>query len=145
MVSPSTMRRFALDQIAEATGGSAERIEARSQTYRCVNGAIVHVRTRQRDERGPTKVYWFGVREECWNEDEFFAFVCAHDFVVVVPVRDWLPYHDTICLSGGDGPNPARQPHLYWGDGRYELREGDLAVDLTPWVNRFDLLTMGGS
>ncbi len=137
------MRRFALDAIEAATEGPVSRLQ-RSQSYRTATGRSFHLRTRQRDEqKGGWNRYWFEIRDECWQAGDFFVLVCDLDFVVVVPVAQWLPHMDRFSISKPGTSTQARQPHIYWRDGVYELREAvrdnALVLDVRPWLNRFEL------
>lgn len=133
------MRRRALDGVGVAAGGNATRRQ--SQTYRTPGGKEFHLRTRQRDEQdGGWARYWFGIRERLWRPEDYFVLVCGFDFVLVVPVSAWLPYMDRFSVSNA-GPEQARQPHIYWRNGTYELREASrtdpLVLDVRPWVDNF--------
>lgn len=144
------MRRFALDAIETATGGSVRRYE-RSQYYGTVADKFFHLRTRQRDEQdGGWIRYWFGIRDDWWQAEDFFVLVCDLDFVLVIPVSEWLPHMERFSASGRGTPSQARQPHIYWRDDVYELREKiretyPLGLNVRRWLNRFDLLTNSGS
>ncbi len=137
------MRRFALDRVRAATGKHATRMDGR--TYSFVSGTQFHLRTRQRDvQAGGWTRYWFGIRDHLWQPEDFFVLVCEFDFVLVVPVVEWLPYFDRFSVSSPGTPEQARQPHIYWKGTTYELREASRSVSLTldvgRWVDNFALL-----
>lgn len=140
------MRQAALESIRAIAGRNATRVDG--QTYR-VDGKQFHLRTRQRDEQtGGWIRYWFGIRDHLWQPDHFFVLVCHFDFVLVVPVSEWVPHMDRFSISNSGTPEQARQPHIYWRGSSYELREASrgvsLKLDVRPWVNNFSLLTQGG-
>lgn len=140
------MRQFALAQIRSAVGAGAVRVRGAGETYSLPNGKRFHLRTRQRDEQRSGWIrYWFGIQDKNWQANEYFVLVCDLDFVLIVPVRDWLPYMSRFSISHPGTDRQARQPHIYWRDDRYELREAvrdnPLVLDCNRWVNKFELLT----
>jgi hypothetical protein len=141
--SPHEMRSHALARIEDATGGRPRRLgRGREETYRSASGSVFYLRTRARDDRTHgRRAYWFGLREDCWeNPEHFFVLACDLDFALVVPVREWVPHRDRFSVSMRGTPQQARQPHIYWEGTSYELREATLTLDVRPWIDRFDLL-----
>jgi len=136
------MRSFALERIANATGGTPRRSgRGNAQTYQVGNGPTIYLRTRARDERqGDHHVYWFGLRLACWADpDAWFVLQCDLDFAIVVRVEDWLPYRDQI---GPTELGDQHQPHVHREGNTVELRESTgLVLDVTPWVDNWDGLT----
>ena len=137
------MRRLALEAIHRATGLWPVRTDG--QTYRLPNETKFHLRTRQRDEQAGGWVrYWFGIQEHLWRPADFFVLVCDLDFVLVVPVSEWLPHMEHFSISD-PGPGQSRQPHIYWRGSTYELREASRSVPLTldvrPWVDNLSVLS----
>lgn len=140
---PSSMREAALRRIEDACGSPPDRTGGREQTYRTPNGRLFHLRTRAPDaRRHGQQVFWFGIQERFWQPDHFFVLACGLEFCLVVPVEEWLPFHDDICLSMAQSASPAGQPHIYAEGSVVELREGQRVVDVRPWMDRFDLLAV---
>lgn len=143
-VEVDNMRRFALTQIEAATGGPASRLE-KSQ-YRSAGGKAFQLRTRQRDQQAGGWIrYWFGIPDKYWRPENFFVLVCDLDFALVVPASEWLPHIDLFSTSRAGTPGQARQPHIYWRDREYRLKERlrdphPLDLNVHHLVNRFDLL-----
>ncbi len=138
------MRRLALDGVRAATGRDSSR-RGGSQTYRTSTNRQFHLRTRQRDPQNNGFMrYWFGIRDGLWQSGDFFVLACDLDFVLVVPVTAWLPHMDKFSISHPNSPEQNRQPHIYWMNDVYELREGTrgdaLVLNVHQWVNNFNLL-----
>lgn len=72
--------------------------------------------------------------------------VCDLDFVLVVPVAEWLPHIDRFSISKPGTSGQARQPHIYWRDKEYRLKERirdphPFDISVRHLVDRFDLLS----
>ncbi len=139
----AAMRRFGIEKMRAVTGEHPTR--GHGETYSLANGTEFHLRTRQRDVQGGGWIrYWFGIRDHLWRPEDFFVLVCEFDFVLVVPVVEWLPHFDRFSVSSPGTSQQARQPHIYWRGTSYELREASTSVSLTldvrRWVDNFALL-----
>jgi hypothetical protein len=123
--------------MADAVGPLAR--DGRGETYRTPDGKRVHLRTNQRfDGGGGRYSYWFGLDEDKWNPDEVFALACDTDALLIIPVREFMAYHDVLPQGGQDGRQ--RQPNIWFVDGVFQLRTRGKHISLNEWKDRFDLL-----
>lgn len=142
--TPEEMRSRLLDALQQRDGSRPVQVGTNGQqTFRTAAGSVFHLRTRFRDRQASGKFrYWFGIRDDCWVAGQFFALVCDRDFVLIVPVDDWLPHIEHFSVAKAGTPAQARQPHIVWDSiaNSGELVEGELRLDIAPWQDRLDLL-----
>lgn len=126
---------WALREAADA-GSPLARVGTRGQTYRSRRGQPVHVRTMHRHDRGQGRYsYWFGLAEVLWTPGGVFMLVCDRDAILVIPSDELIPYRELVAMAKGTH----RQPNIWRVDGRFELRASGQHIDVSAWVNRFDL------
>jgi hypothetical protein len=121
----------------ESAIGAALVPVGRGQTYRTPSGKLVHLRSSKMHAHRPGWAnYWFGIQENRWYPEDFFALVCGDEGILIVPVSEWLTFRERLGLSGED-----RKVNIWRSGHRYTLQVGDDRPDITNWLDRFELLS----
>ncbi len=131
------MRETALKKIESVVGASAVKL-GRGHTYRAGGGPKICVRTSSVIPLdGGVQKYWFGLRDECWNDpDAWFVLQCELEFALVVRVEEWLGFKEKFSTNKTN----VRQPHLFKDGNTYTLKEEKKGFyePAVRWVDNWD-------
>lgn len=91
---------------------------------------------------GNTVRFWWGVQQERWVGKEFLFLICGSDGVLVAPIQEWIAFRHLIPKTG-DGKHLKPSVRRVESDGKmlFELRHAGERIDVTNYLDRFDLYT----
>ena len=106
------LERQALEAVEATTGFPPARVEPREKTFETCSGKRFYLRT----YAGRTPDWFFGVKKEFWNPDEYFVLVCnGRPSNFVIPINDLLPLERRFPLDrGGNRKLRVDRPQGEW-------------------------------